>query len=84
MSNFSFSCSVFKRLVLQTRKNQGLFGRGVLCTTCQKFRLVQIQSICRRQIKCVPDIEFCFENGRRYCGKMRKCWLPAFAPLPTQ
>ena len=25
-SNFSFSLSVFKRLVLQTRKNQGLFG----------------------------------------------------------
>ena len=29
MSNFSFSHSVFKRLVLQTRKNQGLFGIGL-------------------------------------------------------
>ena len=29
MSNFSFSHSVFKRLVLQTRKNQGLFGTGL-------------------------------------------------------
>ena len=28
MSNFSFSRSVFKRYVLQTRKNQGLFGKG--------------------------------------------------------
>ena len=28
-SNFSFSPSVFKRLVLQTRKNQGLFGKGL-------------------------------------------------------
>ena len=27
--NFSFSHSVFKRLVLQTRKNQGLFGKGL-------------------------------------------------------
>ena len=26
--NFSFSHSVFKRLVLQARKNQGLFGKG--------------------------------------------------------
>ena len=26
-SNFSFSHCVFKRLVLQTRKNQGLFGK---------------------------------------------------------
>ena len=31
-SNFSFSYSVFKTLVLQTRKNQGLFGKGlILC-----------------------------------------------------
>ena len=29
MSNSSFSNSVFRRLVLQTRKNQGLFGRGL-------------------------------------------------------
>ena len=28
-SNFSFSHSVFKRHVLQTRKNQGLFGKGL-------------------------------------------------------
>ena len=29
MSNFSFSHSVFKGLILQTRKNQGLFGKGL-------------------------------------------------------
>ena len=29
-SNFSFSRSVFKRLVWQTRKNQGLFGKGLM------------------------------------------------------
>ena len=28
-SNFSFSHSVFKRLVLQTHKTQGLFGKGL-------------------------------------------------------
>ena len=28
-SNFSFSLSVFKSLVQQTRKNQGLFGKGL-------------------------------------------------------
>ena len=28
-SNFSFSHSVFERLVLQTRKNQSLFGKGL-------------------------------------------------------
>ena len=30
MSNFFFSHSVFKRLVLQIRKNQGLFGNKSL------------------------------------------------------
>ena len=29
-SNFSFSHSVFKILVLQTRKNQGLFGKALI------------------------------------------------------
>ena len=29
MSNFSFSHSVFKRLLWQTHKNQGLFGKGL-------------------------------------------------------
>ena len=29
VSNFSFSHSVFKRPVLQTRKNQGLYGKGL-------------------------------------------------------
>ena len=28
-SNFSFSYTVFKRFVLQARKNQGLFGKGL-------------------------------------------------------
>ena len=28
-SNFSFSHSIFKRLVLQTCKNKGLFGKGL-------------------------------------------------------
>ena len=31
-SNFSFSHSVFKRLVMQTRKNQSLFGKGLRST----------------------------------------------------
>ena len=29
MHNFSFSHSLSKRLVLQTRENQGLFGKGI-------------------------------------------------------
>ena len=34
MSNFSFSHSVFKRLVVQTHKNKGLFGKGLKTLKC--------------------------------------------------
>ena len=38
-SNFSFPHIVFKRLVLQTRKNQGLFGKEqVQCVSLRSFR----------------------------------------------
>ena len=37
MSNFSISHSVFKRLVLQTSKNQGLFGKGLRETIQNTF-----------------------------------------------
>ena len=30
MSNFSFPHTVFKRLILQTLKNNGLFGKGLI------------------------------------------------------
>ena len=36
-SNFSFSLSVFKRLVLQTRGNQGLFGKGLTLSQTTNF-----------------------------------------------
>ena len=32
-------------------------------------RLVQIENICRRQIKCTSKLEICFMKGRKYCGK---------------
>ena len=39
-SNFSFSHSVFKRHLLQTRKNQGLFGKGLNCWLKKKENFV--------------------------------------------
>ena len=36
-SMFSFSHSVFKRLVLQTLKNQGLFGKGLTSNSDRKL-----------------------------------------------
>ena len=39
MSNFSFSLRVFKRLVLQTPKNKGLFGKGLIFTMVAKITI---------------------------------------------
>ena len=45
--------------------------------------LVEIESICKRENKCDKKLEICLGNGRKHCGKRRKCWLPAFSPFPT-
>ena len=44
-SNSSFSHSVFKRLVLQTSKNQGLFGKGLTLAQMIKFGFDWIENI---------------------------------------
>ena len=50
-SNFSFSHCVFKTLVLQTRKNQGLFGIGLTHYQTTNFRLFQTERVCRQQFQ---------------------------------
>ena len=46
-------------------------------TKRQNFRLVQIESVSRRQIKHNSKLEICFGKGRKHFGKRSKCWLPA-------
>ena len=53
----------------------------------RKFTFVQIERECRRQIWYYFKhiffffFFFFFLSGRKYCGKMRKCLLPAFFSL---
>ena len=42
-SNFSFSQIVFKKLVLQTRKNQGLFGKGLKALVEKALENIEIE-----------------------------------------
>ena len=83
-SNFSFSHSVFKRLVSQGRQKVSLSGNGLIFQLeeetgrkeyieRQNFRLLQTDSICRRHTKCDSKIEICLSLGRKHCGKRRKC-----------
>ena len=34
------------------------------------------------KINVTKKIEISFSEGRKHCGKRRKCWLPAFSPFP--
>ena len=47
-SNFSFSHSVFKTLILQTHKNKGLFGKGLTLSQMPNFGLFQTERVCRQ------------------------------------
>ena len=49
-SNFSFSLSVFKRLVPQTRKNQGLFGKELMLFST----LFQLYRVNKCTYPCLP------------------------------
>ena len=54
-----------------------------LFTTRQNFKLVQIESICRRQNKCNLKTEILSAMVRKHGDKRRKCWLQAFSAFPT-
>ena len=61
-SNFSFSHSVFNRPVMQTRKKQGLFGKGLTFYLTTKFWTFRLQGNFRQHIKYIPEIMTCVKD----------------------
>ena len=66
-SNFTFPHNVFKRLVMQTRKNQGLLGKGLMNTSlvgssCITVRVSCINILILATPKLIMKI---FPNGAR-------------------
>ena len=83
-SNFFFSLSVFKRIVLQTHKNQDLFGKGLKLFDIEIFVLGI--TLFFNSFQPLPQIKN-FKNHVykvfwKHCWKRRKCWQPAFPPFP--
>ena len=67
--NFSFSHSVFNRLVLQTRKNQGLFGKGLTMPD------PDIQILIVLLFNPFPDMQILgFSNSASNKDMMSKIW----------
>ena len=74
-SNFSFSHSVFKRLVLQTCANQGLFGKGLIfnCLPNNNFwDSTKFKSVADDNFKIFNIMILVFVQVQ-----------PAFSPFPT-
>ena len=84
MSNFSFSHGVFKRLVLQTRKNQGLFGKGLretimvhqMCTDTCSFFKHSFGHTCT-MLSSISDSIFCEKGGDNKAWEEQKKQLLA-------
>ena len=61
-SNFSFSHSVFKRLILQTRKNQGLLGKEL--SKHGFYRRVSRKRVVIREVNRKRRLSWCLEKHR--------------------
>ena len=73
--------------IISCKNMQIRVKRTVCCfnsifTKRQNFGLDQIGGICRRQNKCESKMEIWYGKGRKQCGKLRKCWSPAFSHFP--
>ena len=97
-SNFSFSHSVFKRLKVQTRKNQGLFGKGLKWCIREWVNTYKVSKITLYQSTKV--LKTCKTKGlfgkgltknnpntkkesfENILGKGDKCWKPLFFFFP--
>ena len=73
-SNFSFSHSVFKRLVLQTSENQGLFVKGLIQYAVTPLQAIQesLQKYLRKIVK----------RRRKSTGNPDEKLFPSLQPFP--
>ena len=72
MSDFSFFRSVFKRLLLQTRKIQRLFGKGLTIWQMTNFSLLKIERVCRQQIWIEWKWQKILQTVRKHLGEKEK------------
>ena len=79
-SNFSFSRSVFKRLVSQERQKVSLCGNGLTPSFAQgqNFNLIQIQRACRRQLDSCSIAEMCLHLVEKIVGRAVNVGLQHF------
>ena len=43
----------------------------------------KVKAFANNKSNVTQKLKFALGKGRKYCGKRRKCWIPAFSPFPT-
>ena len=82
-SNFSFSHSVFKRLELQTRKNQGLFGKGFFFLPDDKILgLPKSKTFVYDKLNVTQNIKVVFHSIENMVGKEENAGYQHFLLFP--
>ena len=71
-SNFSFSHSVFQRLVLQTRKIQGLFGEGLIYLLFKGKDDLRQDAVMQQVFDMVNNLLQKNNETRKRCLQIRK------------
>ena len=71
-----FSHSAFKRLTLQTLKNQDLLRKGL------NLDVTELKAFADNKLKVARMVLTIFHRVENTV-KRRKCWLPAFTSYPT-
>ena len=67
------SCSFHNFVPSKSKARYFKFEQAIKSLPNNIFRLVQIESICRQEIKFNLKVEIHFGIGRKHCGIRRKC-----------
>ena len=70
-------------LIYCEKKKQQLWNCFKPITRRKKFRLFQIESVCRRQFQIWRKWQKVIQMGRKHCGKRRNCSFRAIPLFPT-
>ena len=78
---FAFSRNVLKSFFPIKPFNTGLCGKRLTLSHTANFRLLQTETVCRRQFLTLWKVAKSLQKGRKHCGKRRNCMLWAISPF---
>ena len=74
----------FQNLSVLMRQNEYLWSKGLNFFTDKILDVTKLETVADNILNIAEMMISLFDRNekRKCCGKRRKCWLPAFFPLP--